>query len=129
MFENHYLKYDYGKEKIVRAAILENGKLEIRDVPKPSPKNEEVLIRLTAAGVCHSDVHHVRSDWPAAVKRFAAPMGHEGIGIVEELGPGAKNFVKIGDRVILGLGGSGACGPSGALGGVATCDAPREPCG
>jgi propanol-preferring alcohol dehydrogenase len=91
----------------MRAAILEKGKLEIKDIPKPTPKYEEALVKMTTAGVCHSDVHLVKGDWPRFVQPFPIPLGHEGIGIVEELGPGAEKFVKVGDRVILGLGGAG----------------------
>ena len=91
----------------MRAAILENGKLEIKDIPKPTPGYEEALVRISTAGVCHSDVHLVKGDWPRFVQPFPIPLGHEGIGIVEELGPGAEKFVKVGDRVILGLGGAG----------------------
>lgn len=89
----------------MKAAILDKGKLEVKDVPKPTPMFEEALVRLTTAGVCHSDVHLVKGDW--RVIPVPIPMGHEGIGIVEELGPGAEKFVNIGDRVILGLGGTG----------------------
>jgi propanol-preferring alcohol dehydrogenase len=91
----------------MKAAILEKGKLEIREVPKPTPKNEEALVRMITAGVCHSDLHLVRGDWPRFAVPFAIPLGHEGIGIVEELGPGAEKFIQKGDRVILGLGGTG----------------------
>ena len=91
----------------MKAAILENGKLTVKDVAKPSPKYEEALVRITTAGVCHSDVHLVKGDWPWLVPPYPIPMGHEGIGIVEELGPGAGKFIKEGDRVILGLGGTG----------------------
>jgi len=91
----------------MKAAILDKGKLTIRDVPKPSPGYEEALVRITATGVCHSDVHLVKGDWPRLVPPFPIPMGHEGIGVVEELGPGAAKFIKEGDRVILGLGGTG----------------------
>ncbi len=91
----------------MRAAILENDKLVLKDVPKPTPKYEEALVRIITAGVCHSDVHLVKGDWPRFVQPFPIPLGHEGIGIVEELGPGAEKFVSKGDRVILGLGGAG----------------------
>jgi len=91
----------------MKAAILEKGKLEIKDIPKPTPGYEEALVKITTAGVCHSDVHLVKGDWPRFVRPFPIPLGHEGIGIVEELGPGAEKFVKVGDRVILGLGGTG----------------------
>ena len=91
----------------MRAIILADGKLVIKDVPKPSPGHEEALVKITTAGVCHSDVHLVKGDWPGFIPPFPIPMGHEGIGIVEELGPGAEKFIQKGDRVILGLGGSG----------------------
>ncbi|MBW2092169.1 MAG: zinc-binding dehydrogenase [Deltaproteobacteria bacterium] len=88
----------------MRAAILEEGKLVVKDVPKPSPGHEEALVKLTTSGICHSDVHLAKGHWYAGL---SMPMGHEGIGIVEELGPGAEAFVQKGDRVILGLGGAG----------------------
>jgi D-arabinose 1-dehydrogenase-like Zn-dependent alcohol dehydrogenase len=89
----------------MKAAILDKGKVEIKDMPKPTPLFEEALVRLTAAGVCHSDIHLVKGDW--RVIPIPIPLGHEGIGIVEALGPGAEKSVSIGDRVILGLGGGG----------------------
>ena len=88
----------------MRAARIEDGNLRIQDVDVPVPAEDEALVRITAAGVCHSDLHLVRGDWYGV----QPPMvGHEGIGIVEALGPGAERFVAAGDRVILGLGGSG----------------------
>jgi alcohol dehydrogenase, propanol-preferring len=91
----------------MKAAILEKGKLEIKEVPKPIPKNEEALIKMITAGVCHSDLHLAKGDWPRFVQPFPMPLGHEGIGIVEDLGPGAEKSIQKGDRVILGLGGAG----------------------
>jgi propanol-preferring alcohol dehydrogenase len=91
----------------MRAVFLDDGKLVIKDVPKPSPRNEEALIKITAAGICHSDLHLIKNDWPGFLRPGSTPFGHEGIGIVEELGPGAEKFVQKGDRVIMGLGGSG----------------------
>lgn len=91
----------------MKAAILDKGKVTIRDVPKPSAGYEEALVRISVTGVCHSDVHLVKGDWPRLVPPFPIPMGHEGIGIVEELGTGAGKFIREGDRVILGLGGTG----------------------
>jgi propanol-preferring alcohol dehydrogenase len=88
----------------MQAARLEDGALHIRDVPEPVPGPDEALIRITAAGVCHSDLHLARGDW-AAIR--VDTLGHEAIGVVEGLGPGAARFVKEGDRVILGLGGMG----------------------
>jgi len=90
----------------MRAAIVEEiGRVSIKDVPKPIPGHEEVLVKISTVGVCHSDVHVVNNHWMKVPTPF--PIGHEAIGIVEELGPGSEEFVKIGDRVILGLGGWG----------------------
>jgi propanol-preferring alcohol dehydrogenase len=84
---------------------MEDGVLQVRDVPVPEPGHDDALIRISAAGVCHSDLHLARGDW------FGVPtsgmLGHEAIGVVEALGPGADRFVSVGDRVILGLGGTG----------------------
>jgi propanol-preferring alcohol dehydrogenase len=71
----------------------------------PEPGHDEALVHITAAGVCHSDLHIVRGDWAGLPK--SGLVGHEAIGIVEALGPGAERFVQVGDRVILGLGGTG----------------------
>ncbi|MBN1663036.1 MAG: alcohol dehydrogenase catalytic domain-containing protein [Deltaproteobacteria bacterium] len=89
------------------AMILEGNRLEIQDVPKPVPAFEEALVKIITAGVCHSDVHLVKGDWPRFIRSFPTPVGHEGIGIIEALGPGADKYFQIGDRVILGLGGAG----------------------
>ncbi|MFX1501962.1 MAG: alcohol dehydrogenase catalytic domain-containing protein [Promethearchaeota archaeon] len=91
----------------MRSIFLEGGKLVEKDIPKPSPKYEQALVRLTSAGICHSDVHLIKGDWPGITPNVPIRMGHEGIGIVEELGPGAEGIIEIGDRVILGLGGTG----------------------
>jgi propanol-preferring alcohol dehydrogenase len=96
----------------MKAAILEGNKLEIREVPKPKPLFEEAVVKMVTSGVCHSDLHVVKGDWPRLIRPVPVPLGHEGIGIVEELGPGAEKVVQVGDRVILGLGGAGGywCG-------------------
>jgi len=94
----------------MKAARLEDGTLHIRDVPVPVPGDEEALIRISASGVCHSDLHLARGDWRGVPR--SGTIGHEAIGVVEALGPGAEHFVHEGDRVILGLGGAGGywCG-------------------
>jgi len=55
--------------------------------------------------VCHSDLHLARGDWMGVPG--TGLLGHEGIGVVEALGPGAERYVAPGERVILGLGGAG----------------------
>ena len=89
----------------MKAARLEDGVLHIRDVPVPVPGADEAVVRISTAGVCHSDLHLARGDWGGIGR--SGTIGHEAIGLVEALGPGADRFVQIGDRVILGLGGAG----------------------
>ena len=81
-----------------KAAILfEPGqKLQIKEVEVEPPKPGEVLIRMVAAGVCHSDLHVMTGHLSAPVP---AVLGHEGAGIVQEVGPGVTS-VKPGDHVI-----------------------------
>ncbi len=88
----------------MKAARLEAGVLHIRELPVPEPGDEEALVQIRAAGVCHSDLHMARGDWFGPM---SGGVGHEAIGIVKALGPGAERHVAVGDRVILGLGGTG----------------------
>src|SRR5262245_43238656 len=82
---------------------------EIREVPTPRPGRGEVLVRVTAAGVCHSDEYFM--SLPA--DEFEAPLpltlGHEGAGVVAALGAGASG-VREGDAVaVYGAWGCGTC--------------------
>lgn len=89
----------------MKSIQLDGGALDVRDVPVPEPAADEARVRISAAGVCHSDLHLARGDWGGVPRR--GTLGHEGIGVVDALGPGAERFVGVGDRVILGLGGMG----------------------
>ena len=83
---------------------------EVRDVPKPTPAAHEVLVRLEASGLCHTDIHAARGDWPVQPSLPFTP-GHEGVGIVEQLGADVTELT-VGDRVAMpwfGYG-CGACG-------------------
>lgn len=81
--------------------------LEIRQVPVPVPGPNQVLVRMEASGVCHTDIHAARGDWPVKPTAPFIP-GHEGVGIVEALGPGASVH-HVGERVAIAWLGS-ACG-------------------
>ncbi len=89
----------------MRQARFEDGDLHIVDAAVPDPRQDEVLVRITAAGVCHSDLSLARGRWAGVPP--TGVIGHEAIGVVEALGPGAQRFVEVGDRVILGLGSAG----------------------
>lgn len=70
--------------------------LQLIEIDKPIPKNFEILIRIEACGVCHTDLHQIEGD----LRQMYQPTipGHEIIGIVEELGPFSKKHNK-GSRV------------------------------
>ncbi|KIW06511.1 uncharacterized protein PV09_02944 [Verruconis gallopava] len=100
--------------KTYKAAVYDQpGKIstKIVDLEMPEPGPGEVLINLTHSGVCHSDLGVMTCSWRALP--FPTPAGqvggHEGVGTVVKLGPGAESICKIGDRVgIKWL--SGICG-------------------
>ncbi|MFT7221784.1 MAG: S-(hydroxymethyl)glutathione dehydrogenase/alcohol dehydrogenase [Candidatus Azotimanducaceae bacterium] len=80
------------------AVAWEAGKpLQIEEVEVASPKAGEVLVRMVATGVCHTDAFTLSGDDPEGI--FPAILGHEGGGIVEEVGPGVTS-VAPGDHVI-----------------------------
>ena len=84
--------------KTKAAVVYEPGKrIEIEELDLDGPKDGEVLIRYTHAGLCHSDIHIAHGDLPA---RLPMVLGHEGAGIIEEVGPGVTR-VKPGDHVVL----------------------------
>lgn len=71
--------------------------VEVADVDLEPPRAGEIKVKIAAAGVCHSDLHVKQGDWPAPAPMV---MGHEGSGIVTELGEGVTSFA-IGDHVVL----------------------------
>jgi propanol-preferring alcohol dehydrogenase len=85
--------------QMMKAAVVrEFGKpLSIEQVPVPRPGPGEVLVRIKASGVCHTDLHAADGDWPVKPKLPFIP-GHEGAGIVAALGPGVSGL-KEGDAV------------------------------
>ena len=83
--------------KTKAAVVYEAGKpIEIEELTLDGPREGEVLIRYTHAGLCHSDVHVAHGDLEA---RLPMVLGHEGAGIIEEVGPGVTR-VKAGDHVV-----------------------------
>ncbi|MDU6672032.1 MAG: zinc-dependent alcohol dehydrogenase, partial [Bradyrhizobium sp.] len=83
----------------MKAAVVKAfGKpLVIEDVPVPVPGPGELLVKLKACGVCHTDLHAASGDWPVKPVPPFIP-GHEAAGVVAALGPGVTDF-KIGDAV------------------------------
>ena len=84
----------------MKAAVLYdvNTPLKIEEFELPETGSAMVRIRLAASGVCHSDWHVVKGDWPHVP--IPTILGHEGAGIVEEVGSGVTD-IREGDHVIL----------------------------
>ena len=90
----------------IRAAVLntmdaerpfsESRPLSIEELELDEPQQGEVLIRMTAAGVCHSDLSVVDGNRP---RPLPMALGHEGTGIVEEVGSGVEGL-EVGDHVV-----------------------------
>ncbi len=83
--------------KTSAAVLWEVGKeWSVEEIHLDPPRSGEVLVRIAAAGLCHSDEHILVGDLP-----FALPMvgGHEGAGVVEEVGANVTNLVA-GDKII-----------------------------
>jgi len=83
----------------IRAAVLEatGGQLHVQELDLAAPGPGEVLVRLGASGVCHSDFNAIDG---TAETRCPAVLGHEGAGVVEAIGPGTTR-VAVGDHVAL----------------------------
>ncbi|MFN0095180.1 MAG: Zn-dependent alcohol dehydrogenase [Dehalococcoidia bacterium] len=83
----------------MKAAVLYGvgQPLRIEDVEVDTPQAGEVLIKTSATGVCHSDLHFMEGKW---MFPMPAVLGHESAGVVEAIGAGVTN-VKPGDRVVV----------------------------
>src|SRR5918993_2153633 len=75
----------------MRAAVLDaaGAALHVEEVPRPEARSGEVLVKVTACGVCHTDLHVIKAE-----VAFPMPcvLGHEISGTVEAVGPGVKSF-------------------------------------
>ncbi|MEW6404584.1 MAG: alcohol dehydrogenase AdhP [Chloroflexota bacterium] len=85
--------------RTMKAAVVhEFGKpLRIEEVSVPRPAAGQILVRVQASGVCHTDLHAANGDWPVKPSLPFIP-GHEGVGYVAAVGPDVT-LVKEGDRV------------------------------
>ena len=83
----------------MKAAVLhEFGQpLQIEEVDIPTPGAGEILVKMQASGVCHTDLHAIEGDWPVKPSPPFIP-GHEGVGLITAVGEGVTH-VKEGDRV------------------------------
>ncbi|MCG8927765.1 zinc-binding dehydrogenase [Lentzea sp. CC55] len=85
----------------MRAAVVTKlgAPLEVREVPVPVPAAGQVLVRLEASGICHTDIHAANGDWPVKPTPPFVP-GHEGVGVIEAVGRGIAPE-RVGTRVAI----------------------------
>ena len=91
----------------IRAAVLRRrgGPLKVESLVLEGPRDDEVLVRLVASGICHTDIDFI-DGWSESDQ--AVVLGHEGAGVVEEAGRSVKRF-KRGDHVVLSYQSCGVC--------------------
>ena len=84
-----------------RAAVVHefHAPLIVEDVPRRPLEADQIRVQVEASGLCHTDIHAAHGDWPVKPSPPFIP-GHEGVGIVRELGPGVTE-VAAGDRVAM----------------------------
>jgi propanol-preferring alcohol dehydrogenase len=104
---------DFHSRSVMKAAVVHafNQPLSIEDVPIPEPDAEQALVRIEVSGLCHTDIHAARGEWPVKPAPPFIP-GHEGVGIIERVGPGNNHGLEPGMRVALPWLGY-ACGDCG----------------
>ena len=85
----------------MKAAVF-HGKevgLKIEDIPVPKIADDQILVKVAACGVCHTDLHYIDHGVPT-FKKPPVVLGHEASGIVEEAGAAVTNVAK-GQRVLI----------------------------
>ena len=107
-----------------QAAIMwePGGKWSVETITLDPPKAGEVLVEMVASGMCHSDDHARTGDLPAVTPLIG---GHEGAGIVMEVGDGVTKF-KVGDRVLGTTGNNGGMAEKVVLNAATTYELPAE---
>src|SRR6478735_8977092 len=95
---HHEVREDTRRPTMKAAVVPALGApLEIRDVPLPEAGHGQVVVRVEASGLCHTDIHAAHGDWPVKPTPPFVP-GHEGVGLVEKLGEGVTHL-SVGQRV------------------------------
>jgi threonine dehydrogenase-like Zn-dependent dehydrogenase len=93
----------------MRATVFHGpGDIRVEEVPRPHAGAGEAVIRVTTTTICGTDVHIVKGEYPV---RPGLVIGHEPVGVIEELGPGVTGY-RIGQRVLVGA--ITPCGQCGA---------------
>jgi alcohol dehydrogenase len=86
--------------ELMKAAVFRGvDDLRLEEVPKPSPRPGEAVIRVTTTTICGTDVHIVKGEYPV---REGLILGHEPVGVIDALGEGLEDEFRVGQRVIVG---------------------------
>ena len=86
--------------KTMKAVVFKGrDHIAVEEVPKPTPRAGEAVIRITTTTICGTDVHIVRGEYPV---KPGLILGHEPVGVIDELGPGLEELYVVGQRVIVG---------------------------
>jgi aryl-alcohol dehydrogenase len=93
----------------ITAAVVESkdGPFELEEVEIDDPRPDEILVKVAAVGMCHTDLS-VRSQ--ATPFPLPGVLGHEGVGVVDQLGAQVSDF-RVGDKVVLSFDSCGSCPP------------------
>ena len=85
---------------VMKAAVFRGvNDVRLEEVPRPRPKPGQAVIRITATTICGTDVHIVKGEYPV---RPGLILGHEPVGVIDELGEGLDDEYAVGQRVIVG---------------------------
>ncbi|MBD3229797.1 MAG: alcohol dehydrogenase catalytic domain-containing protein [Candidatus Lokiarchaeota archaeon] len=76
--------------KIMRGAVLTKEGIELRDVKKPTPNRDQVLIKIKSVGICGTDLSIISGDYKINLPKI---LGHELSGIIEEVGENVNEFI------------------------------------
>ena len=91
--------------KITAAVTREKGKISFETVELAEPKANDVLVRMVACGICHTDIAVIEQFLPI---QFPYVAGHEGVGVIEKIGSGVVGLA-VGDRVGMSFPSCGEC--------------------
>jgi alcohol dehydrogenase len=86
--------------KTMKAVVFKGkNQIAVEEVPRPIPRAGEAVIRITTTTICGTDVHIVRGEYPV---KPGLIIGHEPVGVIDELGAGLEELYRVGQRVIVG---------------------------
>ena len=84
----------------MKAVVFQRkNQIAVQEVPKPVARAGQAVIRITTTTICGTDVHIVRGEYPVEPGRI---LGHEPVGVIDELGEGLDDLFHVGQRVIVG---------------------------